>query len=422
MFLQKQTVRSFRSTTWVKTVLNELDYSSHSSINRIMRATRKKARERRRRRRRRRREKRQCCTLSSSERERDKISFLAETIPHVSVCLSLSASDPLQSFALRSILYRRFGLLSRVSTRARAGEKMSDTVELQILSMAHAQMTTTAAAVTSPIRKQQPASKVANRYLSTAAQYLTRTRSFHVSSNKQNNGNASLSAIRHDDLARSIPRNMPTNNPSKEDLPVNQPDGPTKSLDDNKSQGIVNTLRRSLRKSKERFYNKRSATMKSCHSLHNYEYTGTPDPSPSMAMTPTLLSRHQYLSRISTPKARTSAANDKQIRKSQTLFVILRTPNFVVRDRSAGGTSSQTPGCLSLVGDLFSFGYILTKCNLWQIDSFRQWWSSSVEEQWDTSIARNWSSSLPIRIRVFFSLSLWPRRCCHLMLSLVFVG
>lgn len=234
---------------------------------------------------------------------------------------------------------------------------MSDTVELQILSMSHSQMTT-AAAVTSPIRKQQPASKLANRYLSTAAQYLTRTRSFHVPSNKQNNGNASLSAIQHDDLARSIPRNMPTNNPA------HPPDGPTNSLDDNKSQGIVNTLRRSLRKSKERFYNKRSATMKSCHSLHNYEYTGTPDPSSSMAMTPTLLARHQYLSRISTPKTRTSVDKDKPIRKSQTHFVILRTPNFVVRDRSAGSTSSQTPGCLSLVGDLFSLGYILTKCNL----------------------------------------------------------
>ena len=137
---------------------------------------------------------------------------------------------------------------------------MSDTVELQILSMPHSQMTT-AAAVASPIRKQQPASKLANRYLSTAAQYLTRTRSFHVSSNKQNNGNTSLSVIQPDDLVRSIPKNMPTNNPSKEDLPVSPPvqlpsDGPTNSLDDNKSQGIVNTLRRSLRKSKERFYNK----------------------------------------------------------------------------------------------------------------------------------------------------------------------
>ena len=210
-------------------------------------------------------------------------------------------------------------------------ERMSDTVELRTLPM------------TAPSPKQQPASKLANRYLSTAAQYLTRTRSFHVPSNKQNNGTTPLSIIQHDELVRSIPSDMQTNTPAKEAPPFPS-DGPTNSPEENRPQGIVNTLRRSLRKSKERFYNKRAATMKSCHSLHNYEYNAT-DPTPSVAMTPTLLCRQQYLSRLSTPKTRTSTGKDKDLRKKK-LFVLRRRSSFVISARAAG--------CLPLVDDLFS--------------------------------------------------------------------
>jgi hypothetical protein len=159
------------------------------------------------------------------------------------------------------------------------------------------------------IRKQQPASKLINTYLSTAAQYLNRTKSFHVPSNTivVNNKNSHQQSLltTNPNLARSVPSNMNNLKSSSviPNLPVTvktyhndryQPISSEINLNKtNKSTGIVNTLRQSLRKNKERFYNKRSTTMKSCHTLSNYEQSTNTQPQTSM--TPTLHSRHQYI-------------------------------------------------------------------------------------------------------------------------------
>jgi hypothetical protein len=165
--------------------------------------------------------------------------------------------------------------------------------------------------INNPIRKQQPTSKLINTYLSTAAQYLNRTKSFHVPPNLTLTNNNDIQTVKDSqqqvlsNLARSVPSNMNNLNTSltNQNLPTTpmtyhehrfQPVSSEINLNENnKSQGFVNTLRRSLRKNKERFYNKRSTTMKSCNSLNNYEQQIIVQP--QISMTPTLICRHQYL-------------------------------------------------------------------------------------------------------------------------------
>jgi hypothetical protein len=179
---------------------------------------------------------------------------------------------------------------------------MSDMVDFHFIYAQQSPQT-----INNHIRKQQPASKLINTYLSTAAQYLNRTKSFHIPQNtthlnNNNNNNKTLQTptvnngrqqallTNNFHLARSVPSNMNSLNSSSavQKLPMayqeHRFEPELHSNGNNKSQGIVNTLRRSLKKSKERFYNKRSTTMKSCNSISNYE----------QSMTPTLLSRHQY--------------------------------------------------------------------------------------------------------------------------------
>jgi hypothetical protein len=187
---------------------------------------------------------------------------------------------------------------------------MSDPVELQYIYAPQPYV------INTQIQKQQPASKLVNRYLSTAAQYLNRTKSFHVPSTNNNHNNIrqrlSYENTLTNNLAQSIPTNMHNISPSTSikissndlkmstdktntlSLPLN---GNNNSINGNKSQGLVNTLRRSLRKNKDRFYNKRSTTMKSCHSLNTCEQTmnNHQDIHPKISMTPTLLCRRQHL-------------------------------------------------------------------------------------------------------------------------------
>ena len=164
--------------------------------------------------------------------------------------------------------------------------------------------------INNPIRKQQSATKLINTYLSTAAQYLNRTKSFHIppsTSSQIGDGSnshvsyaavfgppAALLASNHLNLTRSVPSNMnnlypssPAHEPMSSDVHVNG----KKKAKENKSHGFVNTLRRSLRKNKERFYNKRATTMKSCQSLSNYDPT-TIGRSPA-SITPTLPCRRR---------------------------------------------------------------------------------------------------------------------------------
>ncbi|CAF1386355.1 unnamed protein product [Rotaria sordida] len=161
-------------------------------------------------------------------------------------------------------------------------------------------------------QQQQPASKFVNRYLSTAAQYLNRTKSFHLPTTNNNQEYIADKNILTNNLAKSTPANMdqintsininvhsndllmPINETNSSSLPLNYNNN---SIDGNKSQGFVNTLRRSLRKNKERFYNKRSTTMKSCHSLNAYEQAMNNHQNihAKISMTPTLLCRHQRL-------------------------------------------------------------------------------------------------------------------------------
>jgi len=84
-----------------------------------------------------------------------------------------------------------------------------------------------------------------------------------------------------DDLAKSM-HDLTAENSTPSTMSTN---------DNNKSQGLVNTLRRSLRKNRERFYNKRASTMKSCQSLHTCEQATNLQP--KFSMTPTLSSRRQ---------------------------------------------------------------------------------------------------------------------------------
>lgn len=174
--------------------------------------------------------------------------------------------------------------------------------------------------INTQIQKQQPTSKLVNRYLSTAVQYLNRTKSFHLptttttTTNNNNNTQQDISDenFRTDSLTKSIPTNINNINTSRNfkinsnDLLMSAtennsatlpPNCNNNSMNDNKTQGFVNTLRRSLRKNKERFYNKRSSTMKSCHSLNTYEQAmnNHQDIHAKISMTPTLLCRQRHM-------------------------------------------------------------------------------------------------------------------------------
>ncbi|CAF4699419.1 unnamed protein product [Rotaria socialis] len=169
--------------------------------------------------------------------------------------------------------------------------------------------------IDSRIPKQQSANKLVNGYRSTAAHYLNRTKSFHLPTANHNNNNIQVCLSGNhtlpNNLLHSIPNkmdnvNVPTNinihsnnismfahQTNSSMLPSNNNNN--NSIDSSKSQGIVSTLRRSLRKNKERFYNKRSTAMKSCHSLNTYEQTMADhqDIHLKPSMTPILLCRHQ---------------------------------------------------------------------------------------------------------------------------------
>ena len=122
-------------------------------------------------------------------------------------------------------------------------------------------------------RKSISTTKLINHYLSNAAQYLNRTKSFHL------NEHSMKMPLEHPTLlspARSVPSNIHVLHPL---LPMDT-DGKRK-MKECKSHGLVQTLRRSLRKNKDRFANKRSVTMKSCQSLNQYP-------------TPILTIRHHY--------------------------------------------------------------------------------------------------------------------------------
>lgn len=213
------------------------------------------------------------------------------------------------------------------------------------------------------MRKQQPTSKLINTYLSTAAQYLNRTKSFHVpqtttfTNNNRiqivNNCHQQVLLTNNSNLARSVPSNM--NNLNSTTMIHNpklmsknyhehqfQPVSSEINLNENnKSQGIVNTLRRSLRKNKERFYNKRSQTMKSCNSLNNYEASSIIQS--RISMTPTLLCRRQYLENkvdLSTKitmknNISTSFLNDDELEKDdrmrKRIFLKLKRPQLIYK-------------------------------------------------------------------------------------------
>jgi hypothetical protein len=216
---------------------------------------------------------------------------------------------------------------------------MSDEVELQFIYAPQPHI------ISSQIPKQPASKQLVNRYLSTAAQYINRTKSFHVphTNNNHNRNNIHFQNMPASKLAQSIPTNIHNVNPlttvkiSSNDQPMSinemnsssSPlDGNNNSINVNKSQGFVNTLRRSLRKNKERFYNKRSSTMKSCHSLNTYEQTVDEHRNiyKKISMTPTLLCRHQHLStnnQISSIKnAMEDITNEDQMRKRTRLVEV----------------------------------------------------------------------------------------------------
>ncbi|CAF2910503.1 unnamed protein product [Rotaria sp. Silwood2] len=184
---------------------------------------------------------------------------------------------------------------------------MSDAVNFHFIYAQHSPHT-----INNHIRKQQSTSKLINTCLSTAAQYLNRTKSFHVPpnntiiNNKYNKNSHQKDCLTNNlDLAQSVPSNINNFNSTLaiHSLPITpiihhehrlQTISSEINLNENKkTQGIVSTLRRSLKKNKERFYNKRSTTMKSCNSLINYEQSRYIQP--HLSMTPILTFRHEYL-------------------------------------------------------------------------------------------------------------------------------
>ncbi|CAF1471021.1 unnamed protein product [Rotaria sordida] len=188
---------------------------------------------------------------------------------------------------------------------------MSNTVNFHFIYAQHSPHT-----INNHIRKQQSTSKLLNTCFSTAAQYLNRTKSFHVPSNTTIKNNKNFISTNQNfqqqdlltnnlDLARSVPSdinilNLSSTNHNFSITPIIhsehefQPISSEINLNENnKTQGIVYTLRRSLKKNKERFYPKRSTTMKSCNSLSNYEQSTNIQS--EISTTPVVLFRHKYL-------------------------------------------------------------------------------------------------------------------------------
>ena len=207
---------------------------------------------------------------------------------------------------------------------------MSDVGEIQFISAPQTHL------INTTFQKQQPASTLVNRYLSTAAQYLNRTKSFHVPATNTNNHirQSFLSKdVLRDTLIQSmenippsiasndLPMSIVQTNASTSPLNCNNNNNHPNSINDNKPQGFVNTLRRSLRKNKERFYNKRATTMKSCHTLNTCEQT-TNDQNhvhTKISMTPTLHCRQPHLETKSGTFSRRNTMKDNvrndQLRK-----------------------------------------------------------------------------------------------------------
>lgn len=222
---------------------------------------------------------------------------------------------------------------------------MSNAVELQFIYAPQAHI------IDRQTEKQQPTSKLVNRYLSTATQYLNRTKSFHLTPTTTNQHtihrySKNPSATNLDQL---IPINVRPMNRSTLDklssndqtmsmdetdssrLPLNENNN---SINVNKSQGFVNTLRRSLRKNKERFYNKQSSAMKSCHSLNTYEQHTSQDLQniyKKISMTPTLLSHREKLANDNHMKSMKEDTNEDQMRKMETrVEIFFRAPHYAI--------------------------------------------------------------------------------------------
>lgn len=206
---------------------------------------------------------------------------------------------------------------------------MSDIAELKFLYPPQTHIINTS------FHKQQPPNKLVNRYLSTAAQYLNRTKSFHVPPTNNNNNNhyyhhhtPLYMPSKTDNLVQSMQNigplttvqtssndlPMATNENNSSSIPLNSNHN---SINSNKPQGFVNTLRRSLRKSRERFYNKRSTTMKSCHSLNTCEQQPDDqyDNHTKISMTPTLIYRRQSTNRTETASLKKSSKENKTRKK-----------------------------------------------------------------------------------------------------------
>ena len=186
---------------------------------------------------------------------------------------------------------------------------MSNTVELQLM---YTPTHLTDTHNCKQQQQQQSTSKLVNRYLSTAAQYLNRTKSFHVTPTNSKHHYLQVPVISTNtspsNLAPSISNDMhtteelsfdvsPMSNDETNSSSIPLDESNNNSINVNKTQGFVNTLRRSLRKNKERFYNKQSTAMKSCHSLNTYDQPGNDiqDVYKKMSMTPTLHHRRQHL-------------------------------------------------------------------------------------------------------------------------------
>ena len=180
-------------------------------------------------------------------------------------------------------------------------------------------------------QEQQPplpaTSQLIHSYLSSAAQCLNRTKSFHVPQipplPTDNNIHQQVPFSDNLDLAQSVPSNI-NHLDSTRTTPMLYHEHRFNSIAsevNRKPDGLVNTLRRSLKKNREKFLSKRSSTMKSCQSL-NVEEPST-NLQTQMPMTPTLICRHQY--RETNPDLSTTSLNghhfdersetDDQIRK-----------------------------------------------------------------------------------------------------------
>ena len=213
----------------------------------------------------------------------------------------------------------------------RERKKMSDGLEFQFI---YAPQTTHI--INTSFEKQQPASKLVNRYLSTAAQYLNRTKSFHVSSTPSNNQKTDTrpDLTSANVLTDYLVQSSSTTAITSANLSMERNSSPF-NASNNKSQGFVNTLRRSLRKNKERFYNKRAATMKSCHALNTSEQTvDTPQETPAkVSMTPTLFGRrrqehrtnHHHPTETFSSVRCSNQTNDHRMRKRMNFFLRLDT-------------------------------------------------------------------------------------------------